>query len=297
MREDAREVNMQGAIHTALALAVLIAAAVLPGCTEVPGPEETEEFNRTVSVEPGSGLAVVNRNGGVNVSAWEEDYVAVTAVKRTVYGRTELAKVGIEVTEGDPLRIETVHTGMNVRASVDYTILLPSGVVLQRVESSNGPIELSGVRTAGTELRTSNGPVVVNGAPSGDIAAVSSNGGIALRGVEGYVTAKTSNGGITVEDCGGVAGLQTSNGPISAEISAVRGDVTVSSSNGGIALRFAEGLNARVVATTSNGRVAVHDLPLRVGESTGTSVTGSLGDGGPTITVTTSNGGIDLSGL
>lgn len=288
---------MQRAIYTTLAFAVLIAAAVLAGCTGVPGPEETEEFNRTVPAEPGSEVVVVNRNGGVNVSAWEEDYVAVTAVKRTVYGRDDLAKVRIEVTEGDPLRIETVHAGFNPQVRVDYTIRLPSGVVLQRVESSNGPIKLSGVRVAGTELATSNGPVVVDGAPGSDLAAASSNGGIDLSGVEGYVTATTSNGGITVEDCGGIAGLKTSNGPISTEISAVRGDVTISSSNGGIALRLAEDLNARVVATTSNGRVTVDDLPLRVSESTGTSVSGLLGVGGPTITVTTSNGGINLSGL
>ena len=288
---------MQRAIYTTLAFAVLIASAVLAGCTGVPGPEETEEFNRTVPAEPGSEVVVVNRNGGVNVSAWEEDYVAVTAVKRTVYGRDDLAKVRIEVTEGDPLRIETVHAGFNPQVRVDYTIRLPSGVVLRRVESSNGPIKLSGVRVAGTELTTSNGPVVVDSAPGSDLAAASSNGGIDLSGVEGYVTATTSNGGITVEDCGGVTGLKTSNGPISAEISAVRGDVTISSSNGGIALRLAEDLNARVVATTSNGRVTVDDLPLRASESTGTSVSGLLGDGGPTITVTASNGGIDLSGL
>ena len=258
MRDDARGLDMQKIIHTVLALAVLITAATLAGCTGVPGPEETEVFDRTVAVEPGSGVVVVNRNGGVNVSVWEEDFVAVTAVKRTVYGRAELAKVGIEVAEGDPLRIETVYTGLNVRASVDYTIRVPPDVVLQRVESSNG--------------------------------------GIDLRGVEGYVTATTSNGAVTVEDCGGVLALRTSNGPISATISAVREDVMISSSNGGIALRLAEDLDARVVAATSNGRVTVRGLPLRVSESTGTSVTGLLGDGGPTITVTTSNGGIDLSG-
>jgi hypothetical protein len=297
MRGDAREVTMQRTVCTVLTLLALITTVALAGCAGVPGPEETEEFNRTVPAEPGSGLVVVNRNGGVNVSVWEEDYVAVTAVKRTVYGRDDLAKVRIEVTGGDPLRIETVHAGFNPQVRVDYTIRLPSGVVLRRVESSNGPIKLSGVRVAGTELATSNGPVVVDGAPGSDLAVVSSNGGIDLSGVEGYVTATTSNGGITVEDCGGVAGLKTSNGPISAEISAVRGDVTISSSNGGIALRLTEDLNARVVATTSNGRVTVDDLPLRVSESTGTSVSGLLGDGGPTITVTTSNGGINLSGL
>jgi len=147
-----------------LAFAILIAATTLAGCTGVPGPEETEVFDRTVAGEPESSVVVVNRNGGVNVSAWDEDYVAITAVKRTVYGRGELAKVSIDVTEGDPLRIESVYTGINVRAGVDYTIRLPPDVVLQRVESSNGGIELTGVRVAGTELATSNGPVHVDGA-------------------------------------------------------------------------------------------------------------------------------------
>jgi len=263
----------------------------------VPGPEETEEFNRAVPAEPGSGLAVVNRNGGVNVSAWGEDYIAVTAVKRTVYGREELAKVRIEVTEGDPLRIETVHTGLNPQVNVKYTISLPPTVVLQQAVTSNGPIDLAGVRVNGTELRTSNGPVRVDGARGGDITAASSNGGIEVRGAEGYITARTSNAGITVEESGGVLELQTSNGPISASIPATRGDVAITTSNGAIALRLAESLNVRVVATTSNGRIAVNDLPLLLDESSGTRVSGTIGDGGPTIAVTTSNGGIDLSGL
>ncbi|NLA39646.1 MAG: hypothetical protein GX882_09810 [Methanomicrobiales archaeon] len=72
----------------------------------MPGPDKAEEFSRAIPSEAGNGIAVVNRNGGVNVSVWEEDRIAVTAVKRTVYGLVELAKV----------RIETMHTGMNVRA-------------------------------------------------------------------------------------------------------------------------------------------------------------------------------------
>ncbi len=286
---------MQGTVYAALALLVLI--AVLSGCTGVPGLEATEEFNRTVTVEPGSELVVINRNGGVNVDVREGDTVTVSAVKRTVYGQGELDKVRIEVAEGDPLRVETVHTGVNPQVSVDYTIHLPPSVVLQRIESSNGPIDLSGARVNGTELRTSNGPVLVDGAPGGDLAAASSNGRVEVRGAEGYVMATTSNGAVTVEDCGGILGVRTSNGPISAEVPAVRGDVTISSSNAPITLRLAESLDARVVATTSNGRIAAHDLPLQLDESSGTRVFGTLGDGGPTITVTTSNGGIELTRL
>ncbi|ABN56175.1 MULTISPECIES: DUF4097 family beta strand repeat-containing protein [Methanoculleus] len=266
---------MQGTVYAVLALAVL--ATVIAGCTGVPGVEETEQFDRTVAVEPESGIVVINHNGNVAVNVREGEDVGITAVKRSVYGRGELEKVRIEVTEGDPLRVETVHTTFDPRVSVDYTISLPPTVVLQRIESSNGGIELSGVRLEETELLTSNGR-------------------IEIRGAEGYVTATTSNAGITVEDCGGIAGLATSNGEVTAELSAVRGDVTVSSSNAGITLRFAEDLDARVVATTSNGGITVHDLMLRLEESTGTSVSGTLGNGGPTVTVKTSNAGIDLFG-
>lgn len=286
--------SMQGTVYAVLALVVLTTA--IAGCTGVPGPEETEQFDRTVAVEPESGIVVINRNGNVAVNVHEGEDVGITAIKRSVYGRGELEKVRIEVTEGDPLRVETVHTTFNPRVSVDYTISLPPTVVLLRVESSNGGIELSGVRVTETELLTSNGRVIVNGAPGGDLAATSSNGRIELSGVEGYVTATTSNAGITVEDCGGIAGLATSNGAISAEIPTVREDVEVSSSNAGITLRFAEDLDARVVATTSNGRIAVHDLMLQLEESTGTSVSGTLGGGGPTVTVRTSNADIDLFG-
>ena len=139
--------------------------------------------------------------------------------------------------------------------------------------------------------------MIVDGAPGGDLKAVTSNGWINLSGVEGYVTAKTSNDGKMEGKSGGVGDLQASNGPISAEISAIPGDVVISTSNGEITLRIAKDLNARVIATTSNGRIAIRDLPLRVSESTETSVLGSLGAGGPTITIVTSNGDINLAGL
>ena len=187
---------MQRTVYAVLALAVL--TTVLAGCTGVPGLEETEQFDRTVAMEPGSGIVVINRNGNVAVTVREGNDVGITAVKRSVYGRGELDKARIEVTEGDPLRVETVHTGFNPRVSVDYTISLPPTVVLQRIESSNGGIKLAGVRVTETELLTSNGRVIVDGAPGGDLAATSSNGRIELSGVEGYVTATTSNAGITV---------------------------------------------------------------------------------------------------
>jgi DUF4097 and DUF4098 domain-containing protein YvlB len=116
-------------------------------------------------------------------------------------------------------------------------------------------------------------------------------------GVPGLETTEEFNRTVTVEDTGGVLKLQTSNGPISADILDFRGDAAITTSNGAVMLRLARDLDVQMVATTSNGRIAASDLPLMFSESSGTRIAGTLGSGGPTIAVTTSNGNIDLSGL
>ncbi|MBA7473467.1 hypothetical protein ES707_08807 [subsurface metagenome] len=63
--------TVQGTVYAALALLVLI--AVLSGCVGVPDLEATEQFDRTVTVEPGDEVIVINRNGGVNVSVRDEE--------------------------------------------------------------------------------------------------------------------------------------------------------------------------------------------------------------------------------
>lgn len=141
---------MQKPACAILTMLMLIASAALSGCTGIPDLEATEEFNRTVTVEPGSEVVVINRNGGVTVDVREGETVTVSAVKRSAYGQTELDKVQIVVTEGDPLRIETVHTAQDPQVNVDCTIHLPPATVLLRAESSNGPIDLAGARVNGT---------------------------------------------------------------------------------------------------------------------------------------------------
>ena len=69
MREIARGAEMRGVIYVALVVLIVV-TVMLSGCTGIPGPEETEEFSREVPAKPGGDLAVVNRNGGVDMGIW-----------------------------------------------------------------------------------------------------------------------------------------------------------------------------------------------------------------------------------
>jgi DUF4097 and DUF4098 domain-containing protein YvlB len=293
-----------------LAVTVLLTVIVVPGCIG-PGVQVTETFSQTVSVAPGTVIIVDNLNGNVVVETHEENTVVVNAEKRTKFGQSELDKAQIQVTGGNPLRIETTHTEPNVRVSVDYRILVPPATSLAEVLTSNGGVTFNG--TAGNvrvvtsngdiigtsagiaNATTSNGRIELNGMSTpGSLLAVSSNGRIDLHDISGFVSAVTSNGAISVTNSTGVTELRTSNARISADIPAIRGDVKISSSNGGIDLRLATNLNADIIASTSNGRITTHDLPLVLRQSSPTAIAATIGSGGPTISITTSNADIDL---
>ncbi len=65
----------------------------------------------------------------------------------------------------------------------------------------------------------------------------------------------------------------------------------------GFRLAIAPEINATIVAGTSGGRIAATDLPLALRQSSETNLAGTLGSGGATNTVLTSNGDIVLSAL
>jgi DUF4097 and DUF4098 domain-containing protein YvlB len=300
----------------AILLLTLTAALVCSaGCTAPPffggGAEET--FNQTIPVEPGTALFVQNRNGDVNLTTWDESTVWLEAVKQTPLTEEELALVDIVVRDEEPLRIETVRARDNVQVTVDEQIRVPPSVVIDTVSTTNGDIVLAGTRgdariitsngnitATGADVafaQTSNGQIAVTDA-AGNLTAVSSNGGITVRNVTGYVSAVTSNGAITVRDPGGIDVLKTTNAGVSAAIPAIRDDVTVTTSNGDIYLNLAPDLNATIIAGTSGGRIIATGLPLTVGQTTETTLQGTLGDGEEaTITIFTSNGDIVLSAL
>lgn len=127
------------------------------------------------------------------------------------------------------------------------------------------------------------------------VNATTSNGRITVREISGAAQMHTSNGRIEGEQLSGKADAETSNGRIELSYSKPpTGEIRARSSNGLIRLRLPEGSNAHIDAAGSNSRVTSEfNLRGRVREEHN-HLEGDLGNGGPLVSLTTSNGSISI---
>ena len=130
---------------------------------------------------------------------------------------------------------------------------------------------------AGASFHTSNGSVAVTDL-EGAIDLGTTNGALNLRFVEGDVRAETTNGGISIA----LAGNRLRGRGFEAQ-----------TTNGGIHLTASPNLSAHLVADTTNGSIHV-DYPVNLPEHHRTSVDTNIGQGGATIKLETTNGGISV---
>ncbi len=252
---------------------ILLGAALSVGC--IPSLiQSSETFKETIEVDDGATLEVRNRNGSIEITSWDKDYVDIYAIKRSSYGKRELELVEIKVQSNGEIIIETEYLQRNARVSVSYEIRVPSGLEVARVNSSNGSIKLTNI--------------------SGDVTAETSNGSIEMRNVSGLVHAKTSNGKVNISGTTGVREARTSNGSISVEVPQIHDDIAIRTSNGSVKLYLPEELDADLDFSTSNGKINTHGLEVTTSSFSNTHISGKIGAGGFTITVSTSNGSVDL---
>ena len=106
---------------------------------------ETETFDRVYDVSPGTIFEILNRDGSIDISGWDQSRIKINAVKKTRWGG-KLENVTIEVSTGADFRVETIHVVRNPKVSVDYDIKVPFNVIVKSVGTSNGAIELSGLK-------------------------------------------------------------------------------------------------------------------------------------------------------
>lgn len=218
---------------------------------------------RTLTLETRDGRLSVNArpNGSVRVEGWDGSDVRVEA-RVTVRARNsgaaeELAdEVEVRARPGS-LSSEGPRTRGRESWSVSYRVQVPVGTDLE-LESTNGSIRVEGV--------------------AGGVAARSTNGSVRLSDVAGGVRVRTTNGSI-----------QTAFGPGSLPDR----DMELRTTNGSVTLTLPDGAGAQIEARTTNGRINT-DFPLTVQGRLGRRVSGVLGDGGPEIRLTTTNGSIRI---
>lgn len=303
---------------------VLVAGlcSILTGCADfefASMAQEKEDFRFERPLQPGGRLSVENMNGSVEITAWEKDTVEVVGTK---FARSQdlLKQLQIDVVATpDAVRIRTVPPGgLHGNYGAKYVIRVPARTELERIATSNGQLRVEGI-TGPARLKTSNGSVRVSRL-QGSLDVTTSNGRVEVRELAGPAVVHTSNGAVDVEEVQGSLDITTSNGRITARLTKpepqrpVRlessngsveltmnelndNPVRVRTSNSSVTMRLPASVNAQLSANTSNSNISSDfDVTTR-GTLNKHHLEGTIGRGGPLLSVSTSNGSIRLQKL
>ncbi len=244
-----KELRLPALVLTSLVLVAAARASV------------TESFKQTYPLNADGTVHLENVNGDIDIVAWEKNEVSLEAEKK---GRTneDLAKVTLEIDSSPArLRIKTKYakTGWfgNVNASVRYKLMVPAGVRLERIDTVNSDITVTGVR--------------------------------------GSVDLDIVNGSITATGLAANARLDSVNGSLRAEFASLEGvtEVKLDSVNGSASVTLPKDAGARIDADTVNGRISV-DQSVKLGKVGRRTFAGQIGAGGPEINLETVNGSISI---
>jgi putative adhesin len=154
---------------------------------------------------------------------------------------------------------------------VDYTIEVPAGV--------------------GADIRSASGDIDVRGI-DGALSAVSTSGAIRASDVAGDVQLRSTSGAISATGVDRLTRAQSTSGRINLN-GAFAEAAQISSMSGEITVRFAPSASVRVDASSVSGDVT-GDLGLTRRTTGSHSLAGVLGQGGSTMSIHTTSGGIRL---
>jgi len=303
-------------------LALIATAAVLTSCDleEIGSFGDShayrKDFHYSYALKPGSRLAVDNFNGSVEITGWDQDKVEIDGNR---YASTpellDAIRVDVAATD-DSVQIRTIRpSDRHGNMGASYVIRAPKKLNLDRIVSSNGAVKVADIEGA-IRLRTSNGSVRA-ARMRGSFEAQTSNGAVNIEDLEGPATVRTSNGAVHADGVRGALQASTSNGAIRAHLrqpephrtvrlettnggidltmdALADNEIRASTSNGGITVKLPPGAGARLHARTSHNAVHSDFDVKREGFDSKSSLNGVIGDGGPTVDLTSSNGSIRL---
>lgn len=207
-----------------------------------------------IRIDPGT-------NGGVTVNGWDRADMLVRA------------------------RIETAaDTDAEARAIVPQI----------RISSGGGSIEAAGPETDSHHDWSVSYEIF---APrQSDVQAKAHNGGIKIADLRGHIEFETVNGGVTLARLSGEVRGHTTNGGLTVELAGDRWDgsgMNVTTTNGGVSLDVPSNYSAHFETASVNGGMKV-DFPVAVQGRLTKDLSFDVGQGGATIRVTTTNGGVKI---
>ena len=255
----------------ALAVTAADAAAQTSDCADIwRGRGDRRERFCEIRDETLTGISTVDvdatPNGGIRVRGWDRGDVQVRS--------TVIAWADTEA--------EARSLAADVRVMTAGGRIHAEGPAGSRDEYWSVSFELMVPRTGSVTLGTRNGGISIADF-QGTARFDARNGGVRLSNVGGDIRGETVNGGVTVEldgDRWNGAGLD------------------VETRNGGVRMTLPANYSARLETGTVNGGFRI-DFPVTVqGRLPGgrnRTLNTTLGSGGPTIRVVTTNGGVTIA--
>ena len=107
------------------------------GHTDIYAVEKTQQ---KVEIKPGSSLNVKNTRGNICIIRWDNDYVDITATKKSRHWKNALQYIDIIIYKQNGLNIETKYNAENLSASVDYLIKVPGNIQIGNVTTQKGRV-------------------------------------------------------------------------------------------------------------------------------------------------------------
>jgi DUF4097 and DUF4098 domain-containing protein YvlB len=285
----------EGCAHTARGFGGFL-RSLLAG---IPWSERVEVLETmTLPAPPSGALRLDNANGLTRIVGEDRADVEVRMQKVARAESTEAAQAmarDIRLARSDTdfgteLEVE-VPRHWNRRGHINVELHVPRGTRIE-VNASNGKVCIAGVQS-GVRVRSSNVAVRVEDV-AGDVEIHASNAKVHCAGVVGKLVARTSNGKIEVERHRGGLDASSSNGLIHATVDELTGAIVLATSNGRIALTLPDAVDADVDLRVDNGVIRNQRSLCHCARSSSGRLTGTLGSGGTSIKLRTSNGSISL---
>lgn len=235
------------------------------------GREVGDPWEYRAFIKPSQHVWIRNTNGPIDVIPGDSDTLYVHAEKSWRHS--------------DPQSVQLVP----VLTDRGVTICAMWDAREMRCEDG-GDYRINGVKKNDVAVR-----IIVRLPHSVPVEASTVNGGLQITGVSAPVEARTVNGKIHVMTSAGPVNAETVNGSIDAIMeSLTSGDVTLTTTNGSVTVGLPRTINANIDAQTVNGRVETH-FPVKIsGKISTRHLRGTIGSGGSTLKLETTNGSITL---
>ncbi len=254
---------------TALATALLVA----------PLHAQTDDgttFRWSGPVRSGHFIRLHNMNGNIRIERGTGRQVEVVADRK--------------VERGDP---KTVRFDVRMRPDGDVVICALWGNDQECTDDGTRGSYNSNSWRRDVEISVTMRVLVPDGVKT---LARSTNGNVDIQGMTSDVDASTTNGNVNVRTSGGLVNATTTNGSVTASLGSLTGDqpMRFTTTNGSVTVFAPPTLNADLEMSTTNGGLET-DFPVTVsGRNARNSIRGTLGQGGRSIIVRSTNGNVAL---